>query len=55
MVIRDRNGRAGDREVENGLDKFGVAGMNGNGRILIDVCMEKKMSVEISICTTLLV
>ena len=37
MISGDMNARFGDSEVEGGLGKFGVSGVNENGRKLIDV------------------
>ena len=47
VVIGDMNTRVRDSEVEGVTGKSEVSGMNEKGGKLIELCMEKKMSVEI--------
>ena len=44
MIIGDMNARAGDSEV-GVAGKFGVSGVNENGRKLTEMCTEKRLSV----------
>ena len=44
VVIRDTNVRVG--EVENVINRFGARGMNQNGGKLIDLSIEKNVSVR---------
>ena len=39
------NSRGGDIEVEGVVGKFRVSGANENGRILIEMCTEKRLTV----------
>ena len=39
------NARVGDNEVEGVVGKFGVSGVNENGRKLIEMCTEKKLGL----------
>ena len=47
VVIGEMNTRVRDSEVEGVTGKSEVSGMNEKGEKLIELCMEKKMSVEI--------
>ena len=39
------NARVGDSDVEGVIDKFGVSGANENGKKMIEMCTEKRLSV----------
>ena len=45
LVIGDMNAKVRGCEMEGVVGKFGVSGMNENGRKLIEPCMEKKLSL----------
>ena len=45
MIIGDMIARVGDSEVERVVGKFRVSGMNENGKELIEMCTEKRLSV----------
>ena len=45
VIIGDINARVDDSEVEGVVGKSGVLGANENGRKLIEMCSEKRMSV----------
>ena len=46
MVVGNMNARVGDSKVEGVVGKCGVSGVNKNGRKLIEMCTEKRLSVE---------
>ena len=47
VITEDMNARVGDSEVEGVVGKCGVSGVNDNGRKLIEMCTEERLSVEI--------
>ena len=46
VVVGNMNARVGDSKVEGVVGKCGVSGVNKNGRKLIEMCTEKRLSVE---------
>ena len=46
LAIAYMNARVGDCRVEGVLSKFEISRMKENGRKLIDLCMEKKLSLK---------
>ena len=44
MITGDMNARVGDSEVEGVVGKFGASGANKNGRKLMEMCTEKRLS-----------
>ena len=45
VIVGDMNARVGDGEVEGVVGKFGVSGVTENGRKLIEMCTEKRLSL----------
>ena len=46
VEIGDMNGRVGSREVYGVVGKYGVPGVNENGERLVEVCSERRLSME---------
>ena len=47
VIIEDMNARGDDSEVEAVVGNFSLSGVNEYGRKLIEMCAEKRLSVEI--------
>ena len=45
VVLGDLNAKVGDRVVEGVIGKYGVPGVNENGERLVEVCIERRLSV----------
>ena len=45
MIIGDMNARVGESEVKGVVGKFGVSEVNENGRKLIEMYTEKRLSL----------
>ena len=51
MILGDLNGWIGNRTRPDIIDAFGVAGENGNGRKLVEFCVERGLCVVTHILT----
>lgn len=45
VVLGDLNAKVGDRGVDGVIGKYGVPGVNENGERLVEVCIERRLSV----------